>query len=86
MLGARPFPYLGGQLGGSSRRFFQITKVQAVTLHRILQELTPSRVGSNDDFQFLADLAEAIEGSFSNEIRSSERAGNLTDRASEYSN
>jgi len=43
---------------------FKLTKLEALHLANVLSELTPQRVGSNEEFLFLSALVKKIQFAF----------------------
>lgn len=59
---------------GPKVTMYRLTKIQALHLANVLSNLTPQRVGSNEEFLFLSALVKDIETAF----RDSEPKRNLT--------
>lgn len=62
----------------SEKRYYQMSKASAIHLANILSDLTPQRVGSNEEFLFLTAIVADITETFPKALRHSEQGGNIS--------
>lgn len=58
----------------SHKRYYQMSKASALHLSAILSSLTPNRVGSNEEFLFIAAIVKDIGETFAKSVRDGEQS------------